>query len=244
MMEDYGVKLTEKGRALFDLLMQMPPDLETARAKLESGGYSAEDIGRVACRYIDEAWGEEDFPETYECEVGDYGWDPPILKPGLHSTYLPDVIEMLLAYGLNPDAEYDEVSLLHQCYNIVNEYVGADTARLLLEHGADPNKTLRDGENLFADLDFDVCFAAFNQYDRRRFDANVHCWLVMVSFGAKLLNGKSPVDIYETYDVPFKLEDLREHRSYTFGLSYVPSHGEKWSLHVFDKRTSWEVART
>lgn len=243
-MEDYGVKLTENGRPLFDLLMQIPPDLETARTKLESGGYSGEDLGRAACRYAEECWDEELDHRQYEDEIGDYLWAPPVLKPELHSAYLYQVTELLLAYGLDPNAEYDGVSILYECCRIVNEYVGADTARLLLEHGADPNKTLRDGENQFADLDFDVWFAAFNQYDRRRFDANVHCWLVMVSFGAKLLNGKSPVDIYETYDVPFKLEDLRDHRNYTFGLSYVPSHGEKWSLHVFDKRTCWEVART
>ena len=242
-MEDYSVKLNENSRPLFELLMQIPPDLENARKALESGEYSTEDIGRVACRYADEAWGEEIFPETYESEIGDYGWNAPVLTQGMHSTYLCEVVDLLLAYGLDPNAEYDGVALLHHCYSIVNEYVGADTARLLLEHGADPNKTMSDGDNLFADVDFGVCFDALEQYDRRRYDANVHCWLVMVGFGAKLLDGRSPVDIYQTYDVPFKLEDLRNHRNYTFGLSHVPHRGEKWSLHIFDRRTCWEVAR-
>lgn len=242
-MEDYSVKLNENSRPLFELLMQIPPDFEAARTMLESGSYSAEDLGCIACRYADEAWGEEEIPKGFESKIGDYGWETPVLKPGFHSTYLREVIELLLAYGLDPNAEYDGFSLLHQCYSIVNEYVGADTARLLLEHGADPNKVLSDGENLFTDVDFSVVFDAIEQYDRRRYDANVHCWLVMVGFGAKTLDGRSPVDIYQTYDVPFKLEDLREHRNYTFGLSYVPNRGEKWSLHIFDKRTCWEVAR-
>ncbi len=38
-------------------------------------------------------------------------------------------------------------------------------------------------------------------------------------------------------------EKLRNHRDYTFGLSHVPCYGEKWSLHIFDKQTMWEVAR-
>lgn len=243
MMEECGVKLTPVGRPLFDLLMEIPPDLERTQALLESGTFSEEDLGRVACRYAEETWGEELEPEEHDGENGDYVWDAPVLIPGLHSTYFYAVIELLLAYGLNPDAEYDELSLLEECYWIVNEYVGADTARLLLEHGANPNKILRTGENLFCDLDFDVCFAAMEQYNRRRYDANVHCWMVMVGFGAKLLNGNVPIDICEKSYSDFKIEDLREHRNYFFGLSHVPSHGEKWSLHIFDKRTVWEVAR-
>ena len=41
----------------------------------------------------------------------------------------------------------------------------------------------------------------------------------------------------------FKISDLKKHRNFTFCLSNVEGRGEKWSLHIIDSRTRWEVAR-
>ena len=42
---------------------------------------------------------------------------------------------------------------------------------------------------------------------------------------------------------PFDPALLKEHQNYTFGISNVPGRGENWSLHIFDRRTFFEVAR-
>lgn len=63
------------------------------------------------------------------------------------------------------------------------------------------------------------------------------------------ITGSSPVEVYANYDdqlveqTMFEIEKLRNHEDYTFGLSHVESKGEPWSLHIFDKKTMWEVAR-
>ena len=79
----------------------------------------------------------------------------------------------------------------------------------------------------------------------RRYDALVHSWFVFLGYGAAPDNGTSSVDLFNVIDTgkTFDLRELRNHRNYTFGLSHVKNRGENWSLHIFDKRTMWEVAR-
>lgn len=152
---------------------------------------------------------------------------------------------MLLPFGLDPNVEIDETNLLDELPHIVNEHVGADTLALLFEHGADPFLKLRSGESVFLILDFDVAFDAIEQYDRRRYEALVHSWLVFIGYGARLEDGRLPMELFipSESDFHFEISDFKQHRNYYVGLSHVRSQGESWSLHVFDRRTMWEVAR-
>lgn len=242
-------ELDPKSKELFDMLMHLPPDLEQVRDVLQLGEFTPDDVNRAALCFLDECRNEtldisSDNPEGQEFN-GDYYWEEARLIPNTHSAHLYDIVKLLLDYGLDPDAEVDGTSFLEDLPHIVNEYIGADTLALLLEHGADPMRKNRDGEKVFLNIDFDVVFDAIEQYNRRRFDALVHSWLVFIGYGAKLENGEDPVDLYipDDRDFHFDITSLREHRNYTFGLSHVKNRGEKWSLHIFDKRTMWEVAR-
>ena len=231
-------------KEIFDLMLQIPPDLTQIRKCLEAHHLSPADVNRLALCYVEECW-----EEGITCEDGqtayDYHWEEACLKPDMHSTYLYEIIKLFLDFGLDPNAMVDGYSILNELPNVVNEYVGADTLALLFEHGADPNLKYCDGENLFSELDFAVIFDAIEQYDRRRYDALVHSWFVFLGYGAVPDNGTSSVDLFNVIDTgkAFDLGELRNHRNYTFGLSHVKNRGENWSLHIFDKWTMWEVAR-
>ena len=222
----------------------IPPDFEKIKHDLDAGTYTPEDISMAATEFVD----YDCFLDRRDAEYREdktYGGD---FVPNLHSAFLYKLIELLLPYGLDPNAIFDKRNIMESLQHVDNEYVGADTLCLLLEHGGDPNLMV-DGESPFEDIDFGVMFDTVNQEDRALYDSQVHLWFVYVGFGAALSNGKLPVDVFPERDEElsitgeFDLKKLRNHRNYTFGLSHVPNRGESWSLHIFDKRTLWEVAR-
>ena len=156
---------------------------------------------------------------------------------------------MLLRYGLNPNAVYDDnLNIMNALHYIETDYVAADTLRLLLEHGGYANLDI-DGESLFDIIDFDITYDSIDQENRKRYDAEVHFWFVLLGYGGSPSNGTSPIEVYMHYDEQlscqglFQIEKLRHHENYTFGLTHVESKGESWALHIFDKKTLWEVAR-
>ncbi len=243
------IELSQRGVQLFNLLMQIPPDLDNARSLLQLGACNTDDVNRTALQFVEECWYEGLYPwETVpdrKPAIGDYFWEEAGIIPNLHSSHLYEVIELLLDFGLDPSAEVDGANLMNELPHIVNDYIGADTLALLFEHGADPFLTLSDGESVFLELDFDVAFDAIEQYDRRRYEALVHSWLVFIGYGARLEDGRIPMELFvpRESDFHFEITDFKQHRNYFVGLSHVKSQGESWSLHIFDRRTMWEVAR-
>ena len=115
-----------------------------------------------------------------------------------------------------------------------------------MEHGGNPTIAV-SGESLYDRISLDIMFDAFEQENRRIYDSVVHCWFVLLGYGSKGCNDKS-LDLFARHRLEcslpeFRLEYLKQHRNYYYGLSNVHGHGENWSLHIFDKRTRWEVAR-
>ena len=225
--------LTRNGKVLLDKLMQLPPDLHQLKDELERGIYTAKDVTTAAIQYLDNC-AEEQAEESDSYTP----LDTPIAVPEPHGAYVFDLIQLLLHYGLDPNGVYDGSNVLWSLRYIDNGYIAADTLALLLEHGGKINLRL-DGDDLFSDIDFSVMFDAFNQENRQRYDALVHLWFVCLGYGGVPKNGTAPVETFHG----FYLRNLRDHHNFTFGLSWVPGHGENWSLHIFDKHTLWEVAR-
>lgn len=237
-------ELTDNQKWLFDIMMQLPLNLPKLEEELTRGNYTADDVSFVAAKFTDECW-EDDLGE-YDEVADDL---VPKSAENRHSYYLFDVVKLLLGHGLDPNRVYDGMNIIDQLPHIVNGYVGADTLALLMENGVDMNLTV-DGWSVFWDLDYDVLFDAFNQMDRVRYDALVHCWFVWLGYGARPKSDTDPLTLFpqyhdsENYGVkPFEISDLKEHRNYTFFLTHTESRGENWSLHIVDKRTLWEVAR-
>ena len=97
-------------------------------------------------------------------------------------------------------------------------------------------------EDLFRHIDFDVWFDTVEQYMRWRFDAMVHIWMVLLAYGGKLEDKAPAVQVFNEYDSDelFDLRKLKNHRNYYVGLSTL---NNQRTIHIFDKKTFWEVAR-
>jgi hypothetical protein len=129
---------------------------------------------------------------------------------------------------------------MNQLLYVDNEYRGADTLALLLEHGGNPNLVI-DGESIFEQIDFEIWFGSVEQYIRWRYDAWVHMWMVAVAYGGEITGKGHMVKVFNEYgsNELFNLQKLRNHRQYYYGLSI--EDGER-HLHVYDKNTLWKVA--
>ena len=239
------MKKKEPGAAgeLLELLLALPPKLEEARLLLESERISAADIDLAAFRYVEACqWEAHDaLGETPDPRRG--------TVPGLHSTYLPEVLSLLLDYGLDPNTVIDDYELMHLLFFVDNEYLGADALALLLERGGDPEWTVDEesGESSYDVIFFDISAGASKNPDRRVYDYMVHYWMVLLGYGA---GAKTPVNVFSQCpayvyfdELQFSTSDLIAHRNYRWGLSFVPGRGEGWSLHIFDERSGWEVLR-
>lgn len=221
--------------------MLIPPDLTQLRHALEIGEYTEENVSRVAARFS-----EELFDERLDENNDTRKFMEPVIVPGLHSAYLYEIVSLLLEFGLDPNAVYDGKNIMRELKYVDNEYLGADTLALLLEHGGRADLTV-DGETNLDNIDFDIIFGAYNQRDRRSYDAMVHSWFVYIGYGGKPENGTVPLNVlekgamYEEYGIKkFELSDLKSHRNFTFGLAHFSGRGENWSLCIFDKRTRWQ----
>ena len=225
----------EKEPAIYSYLCSRPLRLDLLERDLKERAYSSEVVTRGALRFLDACF-DEQFGRDWEY----HGTRPvdAVVEREMRSKDLVDVIRLLLSYGLEPNAVYDGRNVMGSLKYIDNEYLAADALALLFEHGGRWDTEV-DGTSLFRDIDFDVIFDAANQEDRRKYDALVHCWFVYLGYGAKTSNGSSVVDTFGGFDV----ERLKNHRNFTFALTHTPNKGERWTLHILERDTFWEVAR-
>lgn len=222
--------LNTREQQLKELLMTLPPDFEAVEQLLSRGEYTAENISRVGTDY---AW--ECVEECWEYFMEDNIVRSEDVVPNLHSTYICEVLPLLLQYGLDPNAIFEEESIMHRLQFLDNGYQAADALALLFEHGGNPNLFCESG-CLFDDVDFSVTFDAVEQLDRQRYSSLVHCWMVCFAFGGTLRNGNAPIKVFRNFDV----KELKDHRRFYFGIT----KGERWpDIHIFDKRDMWEVVR-
>lgn len=162
------------------------------------------------------------------------------IAEGFRSTYLYEVLKLLLRYGcdVNSVIESDgaRYNIMSSVMWVTNGYAAADSMRLLLENGGNPNLIV-DDESVYDELTFDIFFGAVEQESRWLYECWVHTWFVLLAFGGESGTCRCFKE-YGKNDV-FSLEKLKDHRSYDFCLS----RGEDGPVvHVFDKNTFWEVA--
>ena len=245
-----GIQKSKDSEELLKQLLVIPPDLPKIEKYIYEHHLNPDVISRAGFDFVEECLIEREVYEEWE-EFSLHQFNEPSLDLTRSSAYMPQIIEMLLNHGLDPNAYCADgdtpYNIMVDIKFIVNEYAAADTLALLLEHGGNPRIVVEDEEFNRA-LDFDVCFDSINQNDRTAYDSMVHCWFVILGYSDNIINGQEAVTVYpvETFESDlkdFKISDLKQHRNYYFGLSNVPGRGDGWSLHIFDKRTRWEVAR-
>ena len=147
------------------------------------------DLSIVGLAFVDNCWGEYIDSDKYNADEEYIG----------HDKYVYMIVELLLKYGLDPNAIYSSENIMLSLKYIRFDYAVADTLKLLIEHGGDINLYI-DGERLFDIFDFDVIFDAVELYDRRAFNALAHCWMVMVGYGGVPRCGAAPLDTFYKTD--------------------------------------------
>lgn len=230
------IELNEQEQRLLEHLMVIPPDLNGARILLTERTFSPEAVTKIAIDYAWACmWEVSDLKEEKGALI------PEGIIPGLHSTHLVQVFALLLRYGMDPNGAVEDSCLLHDLQYVDNEYLGADALALLLENGADPNKPF-SGSTVFEEVDFDVLFGSVEQRHRSRFESTARCWMVLLGYGGMYRKPDVPYWLYREFesDETFDLKKLRDHRNYYVGLSI--ENGERM-IHIYDRRTFWEVAR-
>lgn len=228
--------LNEREKKLLDLLLAIPPKMDDAECYLQAEGLKGKEITKVAIEYTEYCF----------CEAGDFAYEqgiphPPDIIPNLHSTYIFDVIQLLLQNGLDPNDIFEDQNVMSNLEYVDNEFLAADTLALLLEHGGKIDRILPDtAETLSQTIEFDVFNDAIEQRDRQRYAALVHCWMVLIGYGAQYTE-----DSIQTFTEhhPWKMFDLRKlrnHRNYYFGVMQLEN---RVAISIYDKKTLCEVAR-
>ena len=237
--------LDSEVKELLDQLLILPTDLNAIEKLLQKKQYSKEVLSKAGFAFADACWEQTtNYEEEHFYELNS---EPLKRISNLCSTYMPQIFELLLRYGLDPNENDGEDSLMCKVSFVCNEYVAADTLALLFDYGADPFMCV-GGENLFDQIDFDVIFDSVNQEVRGRYDSLVHCWFVLLGYFGNQYKDKEVVTVFSDNNYfenikEFEINDLKQHRDFYFGLSKTPWRGENWSLHIFSRKTFWEVAR-
>lgn len=95
------------------------------------------------------------------------------------------MLELLLRYGLDPNALVDGDNIMDSVRYVDNKLLAADALALLLKHGSNVNLYIPEcGESVFQAVDFDVWYGDRLFYQPAKFNASVYCWMVLVGYGA------------------------------------------------------------
>lgn len=241
------LEIANRSQQLLELLMEIPPRFDVAKSYLEVNQLSPDEVTRVANVYADKCFLDfgDYLSERYpDCNLSKLEI-PTGIVPELHSAYIYDVVKLLLQFGLDPNAvyivEYNHYNIMNLVVHIDHGYLAADTMNLLLENGGDPNLAV-EIETIYEYVADDVWFGAIEQENRWRYDSWIHLWMVLLAYGGKPRGKKCPLEVFRAYDSTslFDVNKLKNHRDYYYGISkenYEPV------IHIYDKKTLWEVAR-
>lgn len=212
---------------LYEACKQIPICLSSIKQLLRTNNYSPDQLFNVMLRFVD----EDCFLETQM--LLDLQGTPP-QRQELHCGYLGELMKMFLQHGLTLNKVVGGQSLLSELFYVDYEYTAANTARLLLENGANPNMLL-DGETIFDAINFDI---AFGHRNMRIFNERVHFWFVLIGYGGRPSNGAPPVHMAD--GCSYKL--LRQHEKYDFSIQRSKAESGQSILHIFDRETHEEIA--
>ena len=237
---------------LLQALMELPANITLAEEILQQHVLNENEISTIGFVYSYfcfnthyDFYDDDLTPEESYCFYLNPDRTPDPSVPGAD---MPEIFRLLLRYGLNPNAVFEGETVLSNVVYCRNGYAAADTVQVLLDHGADPLLLTEDLESDFDHLDIDIYFDSLEQKSRPSYDSMIHCWLVMIAHLHNRYKDREIITVYNNRPgpcdlPPFRVEDFREHRNYGYCLTRVHSEEKNWSLHIFDRRTGWEVAR-
>ena len=125
------MELNENGQKVLKLLRNIPPDFTGAEEILVKEELSREEVSYIGYRYTSDCYEEllyntDEIYDTVGAEniFGFYFYEPPVLKEGLHSTYLLDVMKLLYRYGMDPVWNLREVMFWDICLTYLMSMLG------------------------------------------------------------------------------------------------------------------------
>lgn len=227
---------SNREQKLLDCLTVIPPNFAAAESRIRADKLNQDEINRVALVYVHACFFEVvDYAQAHGIP------QPTEIIPNLHSSYILDVIKFLLRFGLDANAICEDYNIMDSLRYIDNELLAADALALLLEYGGKTDLMIpSEGESFFDATDFEVFFAASEMGNRQLFASIVHCWMVMLGYGASY--PADVVQLFKEYDSSeiFDLRKLKNHRNYYFGVTHLDND---FAISIYDKNTLWEVAR-
>ena len=232
------MELTPAQNLLYEQLWQIPPDCKEAEKLLENGEYSSEDVSIVALLYVEECF-EDGLARSALTD------ETKPIKPSPYDAGICSVIQLLLPYGLDPNAIIYGQNIMWHLRYIRTPYVSADALHLLLTAGGNPDLDIIGSGNLIEQTCFDVQYDTTGQMDRTAFDCLVHYWMVLMGYYADSKSSDYPLKTYSYGDCVdwshFDPTNLRNHEGYFFGVSLAEKGVHH--IHIYDNKNFWEVAR-
>lgn len=217
---------SEQIQQLYELLSQLPPELDTARKMMESEHPSELELAWLAKEVVDNT-----FSEYRDLIV-----DKTLEAPGsLHREYLYQTVEFLLEQGLNPNIVVDnEENVMFGLEFTDGPDVAAKVMRLLLEHGGNPNLYVVS-DNLVSEIEFEIY--EYRSYKKPKDEHRVQLTMVLQAYG-----GHWPKDNSVTYTMRdgYKAEIFKEFEKFDYRTGYEA--GSPGYIHIFEKATGKTVA--
>jgi hypothetical protein len=229
------MELTPAQNLLYEELWQIPPNLPEAEKLLSSGEYTPEDISIVTLLYVEECF-EDGLARSALTD------ETKPIKPSPYDAGICSIIKLLLPYGLDPDAVIYGHNIMWDLRYIRTPYVSADALCLLLAAEGNPDLNVVGSGNLIEQTCFDVWHGTVGQMDRVAFDCLVHYWMVLMGYYADKKPDDYPLEACPFVgQYPFDPGNLKNHEDYFFGLALAEK--DQSMIHVFNKKSFWEVAR-
>lgn len=209
-------------------LSAVPPDWATAKALLQNGKITREDLTAVAVEVTEGCFLECYSPwrsKKSKCKVD------------MHSYYILDTLRLLLEHGLNPNGIANGENVMWNVRDIDALNVGAAALRLLLEHGGDPNLELYHSLGCFEDTDVALYYG---DTDSREV-CEIQLLCVLAAYGGRCRNGYLPIIMLNgnNVDIFKKFEDYE----YIWEKNSYCSNRGRWMIRIYRKDTREEVAR-
>ena len=214
-----------------EVFEQEPSNLDEIRNLLSLRELTREELADLAISFTDDCFCE--YRDALDPEVES------VTIENMHSNYIIEAINMLLEFGLDPNAIFDNDNVLWNAMWIDSPNVAASLMRLLLENGGDPNHFIpAEHDTLFEYIAFKV---SYDEYTHDYYHT-VQCWLVLMAYGACWRNGEIPLTMLGNKSV----EIFKEFEQFDYEIEPLPQEPGKygcWIMHIFNIHTREEVAR-
>lgn len=214
---------------LYQACCAIPCDLVKIRRLLETKHYTPKELTQTAQRFVmdDCTFDSDDF-----CREN--GREPERRELAVHNLY--ELLTLLLEFGLDPNAIGDDGNIMSQLCYVYNGYDAANSMRLLLENGGNPNLMLED-YSICGWMGVRVSFD-LSEYGPDDLDDMIHTWFVLLGYGSRSSTGEEQIDMKNGHSV----EELRQHEQYHYVVERHSAEWNDWTMHIIQKDTGEEIA--